>query len=168
MKARDYILPEGYKIKGTNVVFNLEEIYKFCMRWFEHNGWTWAELSYRDSTRSDGGKTIEYNWEARKEFDKYISFVITMDVLTIAKEIEIEEGGRKLKKMKGLIEFSFSAYLEKSEEKFGKGESGKFLRKMYEKYVIRKKIEDAEEVMYREIIELINELKAFLSLHSVE
>ncbi len=165
--ARDYVLPEGYKVKGLNIVFNLEEIYKFFMRWYEHNEWEWKEINYKDSTRPDGGKTIEINWEAKKEFDKYINFVVTMDILIIGKEVEIEENGKKLKRMKGGIEFAFSAYLDKDEKRFGKGNLGKQMRRAYEKYIIRSKVEDAEEALYREILELINEIKAFLNLHVV-
>ncbi len=161
------MLPEGYKVKGTNVVFNLEEIYKFCMRWFDHNGWSWKEISYRDSTRPDGGKVIEFNWEADKEFDRYISFVVTMDVLIIAKKIELEEDGKKLERLKGLMEFNFSAYLDKKEDFFGKGNFGKQLRRLYEKYIIRSKVEDAEEALLRDVMELINEIKAFMNLHVV-
>lgn len=166
--ARDYVLPEGYKIKGTNVVFNLEEIYKFFMHWFEHYDWNWAEISYKDSTRPDGGKSIEINWEAKKKFDDYISFVVTMDILIIGKEIDMEQNGKKFKRMQGLIEFNLSAYLDKNEKRFGTGNTGKNIRRLYERFIIRSKIEEAQEYLYVHIIELVNELKAFLNLHVIE
>ena len=165
--ARDYVLPEGYKIKGTTVIFDLEDIYKFIIRWFDHYEWKWSEVSYKDSTRPDGGKGIEINLEAEKEFDNYITFKVTVDILIGAKEIDIEINGKQTKRMKGLIEFAFSAYLDKKEDKFGKGKFGHDIRRLYEKYILRSKVEDAQEALYRDIIELINEVKAFLNLHVV-
>src|SRR3989344_2043824 len=165
--ARDYVLPEGYKVKGTTVIFDLEDIYKFIIRWFDHYEWKWSEVSYKDSTRPDGGKGIEINLEAEKEFDNYITFKVTVDILIGAKEIDIEINGKQTKRMKGLIEFAFSAYLDKKEDKFGKGKFGHDIRRLYEKYILRSKVEDAQEALYRDIIELINEVKAFLNLDVV-
>ena len=44
----------------------------------------------------------------------------------------------------------------------------KFLREVYDKFIIRRRLEDYEEQIHDEVYELMNEVKAFLNLYKFQ
>ena len=74
MQQRDVIVP-SIKIKEKSI-FNLDELYKILIRWFELHQYDFQEREYRDEDMGEGKKHLEIKWYAEKKIDDYIKFVI--------------------------------------------------------------------------------------------
>jgi len=164
MTQRD-VVASGLKIKQRSV-FNLDELYKIMWRWFELYGYDMQELEYRDSVEGNS-KHLEIKWKATKRIDDYIQLVIITNFLILGLEkAEIEQDGIKIKTDKGEVEINLSAQLEKDyEEKWQDSGWSRVIRDIYDKYVIKNRIESLEGELYEEVYKLIDEVKAFLNLH---
>jgi len=162
---RDYIA-RGIKVKQV-AVFYLDEFYKTMFRWFELNHYDLQEREYRQSV-DPKGKHLEIRWYSEKKIDDYIKFIIEIDFLILGlQDIVVEkEGGVKSKTNKGAIEMRFHAYLLKDyEDKWSKTAFAQFLRAVYDKYIIRNRMETYEDQLSEELQSVIAEAKSFLSLH---
>lgn len=162
---RDYIA-RGVKVKQV-AVFYLDEFYKTMFRWFELNHYNFQEKEYRQST-DPKGKHLEIRWYAEKRIDDYVKFVIEIDFLILGlQDIVVEkEGGVKTKTNKGALELRFNAYLLKDyEDKWSKTAFIQFLRAVYDKYIIRARMEAYEDQLFEELQSVIAEAKSFLALH---
>jgi len=164
MPQRDYIA-SGIKVKQKSV-FNLDELYSVLWHWFEIHGYDFQEHEYRE-TKVPDGSNLEIRWYAEKKVDDYIKYVIEVTFFALGyQKVEIEkEGGVKEKTGKGEIEIQMSAYIEKDYEDRWKGPVLLFFREVYDKYIIRKRIEALEGELYDELYRFIDETKAFLNLH---
>ena len=159
------LVASGLKIKQRSV-FNLSELYQTMWRWFELYGYDMQELEYRDSMEG-GAKHLEVKWRATKRIDDYLQFVIETNFLILGlQDIEIDQEGVKIKTNKGEVEINLNAYMEKDyEEKWQDSGWSRVIRDIYDKYVIKNRIETLEGELYEEIYKLIDEVKAFLNLH---
>ena len=163
MPQRD-IIASGIKIKQRSV-FNLDELYKIMWRWFELYGYDMQELEYRDSLEG-GSKHLEIKWRSTKRIDDYIEFAIYTNFLILGLEkVEIEQDGVKTKADKGEVEMNFTAALNKDPEDKWEGGYNRFLRDVYDKYVIKNRIDSLSGELYEELYKLLDEVKAFLNLH---
>ena len=83
------------------------------------------------------------------------------------KDIEVQREGKKVKMNSGVLEINFQAVLEKDyEDRWESKPIFKFLRGVYDKYIIRNRIDQYEDKIVGEILELIDQSKAFLALES--
>jgi len=163
MPQRDYVA-QFIKVK-QKAVFDLTELYKLMYRWFDLNGYFQQEVEYRDSEEAMG-KHLEIKWYTEKKIDDYIKFIIEPSFLVLGlSKIEIEREGIKTATNKGEVEIRFDAYLLKDyDDKWG-GPVMRFFREVYDKYIIKKRIEDFEGLLQTELYKLIDEIKAFLNMH---
>lgn len=162
---RDYVVPLGYKIK-QKAVFNFEELYKSMYRWFDYYGYGWAELKYSNEVVQSGDKHVEIIWEGKKEINDYLSYVITVEFLMDFGDAQIDKGGVKIKTDAGTIELRCSAYIEKNVDFWEKKPMGKFMRRIYDNFLNKDRLNTEEYNLYIESHKLFNEVKAFLNLHS--
>ena len=163
MSQKDFIF-SGVKIKQGSV-FDLDELYVLLYKWFELYGYDFQEQEYRDIEKA-GKKQIEIRWYAEKKIDDYVKYVIKISMMVVGMEsVEIEEEGVKRKSKKGTLEFRFDAYLEKDYENRWEGGAMKFLREVYDKYIIKGRIESLENELQGELYKFMDEIKAFLNMH---
>ena len=163
MAQRD-VVASGIKIK-QRAIFNLDELYKIIWRWFELYGYDMQELEYRDSLEG-GSKHLEIKWRSKKQIDDYMEYIILTNFLILGLEkVEIEQDGVKSKTDKGEVEMNFTAFINKDPEDKWEGGYNKIIRNVYDKYVIRSRIESLEGELYEELYKLLDEIKAFLNLH---
>jgi hypothetical protein len=101
-----------------------------------------------------------------RKISDYFRFRIRMITRVIRMvSVEVQEEGVKTTKDKGEIEIKFEAYLEKDyENRWEENAIFKFLRGMYDKYIIKSRIEFYEDKLKDETDEYINQIKAFLVL----
>ena len=163
---RDYIVSPPVKVKQS-AIFDMDELYKALFRWFELYHYEFHEREYRESSDPGGGKHLEIRWYAEKKVDDYVKLVIEVDFLVLGlTDVEIEKNGAKTKTNKGTIEMRFSGYLLKDyEDSWSKSAFSTFIRGIYDKYIIRGRLEGYEGLIYDEAHKLIAEAKAFLALH---
>lgn len=148
----------GVKIKQDSV-FSMDELYKLMYRWFEAKGYSFSEVEYR---KFGQGENLEILWYAEKAIDHYAKIVIEIGFLIIGLEkIEIEVEGTKTKSNKGGIEMKFDVILVRDYQK----KFRPWLRKLYEDYIIKSRIEDYRTRASDDANGLFGEIKSFLKLH---
>ena len=81
------------------------------------------------------------------------------------KDAEVEIEGKKVKTNKGEVEIVFKANIIKDYEKRWEDKPlWKFLRGIYEKYIIRETIDEFEDDLEDDVKDMIKDLKAFLRI----
>ncbi|MEK6883534.1 MAG: hypothetical protein AABY22_28155, partial [Nanoarchaeota archaeon] len=140
MPEKDLIFESKIKYVG---IFSFKEFYKFCYDWLvDESGLKVIEKKYEEKIIGDA-KNIESEWEGTKKVSDYFKFeVIVKFKLVNVSEVEVTQGGAKVKANKGEVGISVKAHLIKDYD--GKWEVSpfkKFLRGTYEKYIIPSRVE---------------------------
>ncbi|MEA3378443.1 MAG: hypothetical protein U9Q69_02270 [Nanoarchaeota archaeon] len=167
LKREEDIVPFGYKIKAAGS-FDFQELYQELQRWVTYNGYTWQETKYRIVENPGGSKQVEIKWICPKEIDDYITFTIKMDLQVFHSDIEANVDGVKKKLNKGSYEFRLGAKYEKDWDVWENRMFGNIMKLIYEKILIRKRIEAFEDMLFAEVHELFNEIKAYMKLYGTE
>lgn len=162
MGDKDKITEEKLTHDG---VFDLKDIYNFIYTYFIDNEYVIEEKSYKEKTTGDA-KEIEINWLAKKKINDYFRLLIKIDwrVLRMV-SVEVMKEGRKVKANRGSLEVKFTAFLERDyESKWESSSFYKFLRGVYDEFVIKKTIQGYEEKVSKEMADAVNQTKSFLVL----
>jgi len=155
-----------YKEKLTQVGYwHYEETYNMLFNWLKDHGYALSENSYKEKL-SSGGKEIMIGWEAKKPITDYFLYKIELDWHILGmKDAEVEIDGKKTKTNKGELEIVFKGTIVKDYEKRWEDRPVyKFLRGVYEQYVIRTTIDEYEDDLEDQTKELITDIKAFLRI----
>ena len=153
------------KIKYTGI-FDFKSFYKFCHEWLtEELGLNLSEDKYTEKLAGNE-KTIEITWSTFKKVTDYFRFNIKLKYkITGLQEVEITEAGKKIKTNKGVIELKVKGELVRDYEgKFERTAFNKFLRSIYEKWVIKSRIDQYEDKLITDCDEFLSQAKAFLDL----
>ena len=155
------------KLKHSGM-FDFKELYRFCYSfWKETKEYFILEKAYGEKITATG-KEIEIEWEAMKKVSDYFKLIIGMKWRIVGMtEVEAEREGKKVKISKGDIEIAVTSKLIRDYE--GKWEASafwKFSRSIYDKYIIKNKIEEMEDKIFGDSDEFLAQVKAFLSLEA--
>jgi hypothetical protein len=152
------------KIKQTNV-FDFKETYRFVYDWLVDNGYSVTEESYSEKVGA-GGKEIEISWSAKRKISDYFRFIISIDWRILGMtDTEVQKQGKKVKMNKGQIEIKVSGTLEKDyEDRWENNPLFKFLRGVYDRYIIKSRVESYEDKLSGDAEELIAQIKSWLAL----
>lgn len=157
---------EIYVEKLTQVGYwDYNETYIMLYNWLKDHGYNVTENVYKEKLTS-GGKEIIIDWDATKKVTDYFKHKINLQwhILTM-KDAEVEIDGKKVKTNKGELEIKFKGIIEKDYEKRWEDKPiHKFMRGLYEEYVIRKTIDEYEDDIEDDTKEIISDLKAFLRI----
>lgn len=162
MVEKDVVYKGKVKHRG---LFDFAELYRFCYDWLIDKDYLVTEKSYSEKVTA-GGKEVEIEWDARKKISDYFRFVLKINWRIIGMtETEAQRNGVKMKINKGQLEIAFSATIEKDyEHRWENSAFLKFLRGVYDRYIIRGRIESYEEKIFEEVDEYIAQVKSFLAL----
>ena len=153
------------KIKYSGV-FSFNEFYKFCYEWLkEEGGLDISEEKYVEKLKGDS-KDIEVAWKGTKKITDYfkVEMGISFRVLGL-KKVEMTKGGAKIETNKGSINVGIKSTLIRDYDgKFEKDAIRKFLRGIYEKWVIAARIEEMEGKLIGDSDEFLGQAKAYLDL----
>lgn len=152
------------KLKHTGI-WDFKETYRFIYDWLSDNDYLITEKSYNEKITS-GGKDIEIAWEARRKISDYFRFVLKLNWRILGmSDVEVQKNGAKTKANKGYIEIKFAAVLEKDyEHRWENSGFMKFLRGVYDRYIIVGRIDNYEDKLFGEVDELIAQTKSWLAL----
>ena len=154
------------KIKYTGI-FSFKDFYKFCYEWLtEETGLNVAELVYNEKIIPGNKKEIKVEWEGKRKVTDYFRYVVKvkMEIYQL-EDIEAVQEGVKVKTNKGMVEVKVKGILERDwQGKFEKDAFRKFLRGLYEKWIIPSRIEQYEDKLINDLDEFLTEAKAFLTL----
>ncbi|MGY4884744.1 MAG: hypothetical protein ACP5NZ_04170 [Nanobdellota archaeon] len=163
MAEKEKIFSSKVKYEG---ILDFKEFYKFCYRWLtEETELDVIENKYGEKISGDA-KGIKVEWEGTRKVTDYFKFqvVVKFEVLNLT-NVEITQEGRKVKMNKGIVEVSIKGSLIRDYEgKFEKTASQKFMRSIYEKWVIYSRIKEYEAKLVDDCNEFLSQAKAFLDL----
>lgn len=160
---QDKIFSSKLKYEG---IVNFKEFYKFCYQWLsEETGLDIIENKYSEKIRGDL-KGIKIEWTGFRKITDYFQFKVEIKFeISNLSNVEIVQDGRKIQMNKGLIEMTVKGTLVRDYEgKFEKNASQKFMRGIYEKWVIYARIKEYEDKLIDDCNEFLYEAKAFLDL----
>lgn len=144
--------------------FSYSDLYAFCYQWLKDEGYSVKENSYTEKV--SGAKEILIEWTAEKAVTDYFQNVISLKwhILGMT-DAEVERGGKKEKTNKGDLKMTFSAEMQRDYESRWEGKVfNKFLRGIYDKYIIRTTKEEYEGRLKDKAESFVEDTKSFLML----
>ena len=160
MAEKDTVFSGKFKQKG---IFDFKDFYGFTYDWLKGEGYKVTEKVYSEEITGDS-KKIEIDWECKKKVSDYFQFVIKVKWMVLGlKNVEVQREGKKLKMNSGQIEVKVGGVLVKDyEHKWEDHPSWKFLRGIYDRYIVKSRIDQYEGNLRDEVEEFIAQSKAFL------
>jgi len=149
-----------------NGYFSFSEFYNFCYSWLtEETGLLIIEKKYSEKIVGDA-KNIEITWMGHKKMTDYFQLETKIDFrITGLTKVEINQGGVKVNTNKGSVEIKMaSSLLRDYQGKYETSAIRKFLRSVYEKWIIPSRIDEFGGTVYKESDEFLNQAKAYLDL----
>jgi hypothetical protein len=148
-------------------IFSFADFYNFCYSWVKEEigmGFL-SEAKYEEKLKGDA-KEITIEWEGKKELTDFFRFDIKVSFeIKNLKNVEITQEGRKVKMNEGSVKLSTKGILVRDYKgKFEMSAFNKFLRSIYEKWVIPARIEEFKDKIARDCDEFLNQAKAYLDL----
>ncbi|MBU2522759.1 MAG: hypothetical protein KKE23_00515 [Nanoarchaeota archaeon] len=152
------------KVKHSGF-FDFREIYSFIYTLLSDLEYSVEEKNYGEKTKGDQ-KEIEVNWLAKRKISDYFRFIVKVDIRTFRMaNADVVKDGVKTSVNKGDFEVKFTAFLEKDyENRWENTAFVKFLRGLYEKYIIPSAIDSYSGQLEDEANSLSNQTKALLDL----
>ncbi len=166
MSKEDVIIKEiKIKYKG---IFDLSLLYKKLREWLMDTGFSDpiedGEKKYGERIKPNG-KQIEIVWETSKKAEDY--FKLKIDIrffINGLTEAEVEREGKKIKLDNCELEMVFvSTLIRDADNKWEHDHP--FMFKLYEKYIIKHKIEEFKIELYKATNRYVDEVKNFLNLY---
>jgi len=166
MVEQDILFKSKIKHKG---VFDFSETYRILYEWLIEQGYDVNEKSYKENIGAGGAKEIEIEWEATRKVSDYFKNMLKIKWHPLGMtKVEAEIDGVKQKMDKGSFEIEATAILLKDYESRWENKSFfKFLRTLYDKYLIRERVEQYEGKLIGELDQFVAQTKSFLALTGV-
>ena len=163
MVEKSTIVKEELKYKGLG---DFKDVYEYAYNWLKDEDFVITERKYEEINKGDA-KEIRFWWEVNKKVTDYfrISLDMKWQILNM-REVEVEINGKR-KKMNefGELKIVIKGVLEKDySSKWGLKGFNKFLREIYDKYVIPTRTEEMEIKVSEVVQQFKDEIKAFLDL----
>jgi hypothetical protein len=162
MAERDNVFKQALKQKGF---FSYSDLYNFCYNWFKDHRYKLFEESYTEKLQSNG-KEIVIEWSAKKKVSDYFKEEIKVKwhILGLT-DAEVMIGDKKEKTNKGEIKIAVAADLIRDyEENWDKTAFYKFMRGIYDKYIIRNTKDLYEDRLGEAALNFFEDTKAFLNM----
>lgn len=164
MAQEDTIFSSKVKYAG---VFNFKDFYQFCYQWLSDEvGLSVEEEEYSEKI-SGAVKNIDIKWKGSKEVSDYFKNVVKIEFKILAmSDVEINQGGKKMKSNKGEISVKVKGVLVKDYEgKFETNAKMKIWRGIYEKWIIGGRVREYEDRLAGKCDEFLGQSKAFLDIN---
>jgi len=164
MSEQDTIFSSSMKYSG---IFSFKDFYQFCYEWLtEETGLDeFSEDKYEEKLKGDS-KDIIVQWTGAKEVTDYFKFQIEIKFqISKLKNVEITQGEKKIPTNEGQVKMIIKGILIRDYKgKFETTAFNKFLRSIYEKWVIPSRIEQFEGKLFSDCNDFLEQTKAYLDL----
>ena len=162
MSEKDSIFKGRIIQKG---IFNFKDVYEFLYDYLVDENYDISETKYVEKLEGNT-KNLEIVWDATKEVSDYFKFEITATWSILGlKKVKVKKDDQEIIMDSGSIEIKFTAVLIKDyENRWENNPQLKFIRGMYDRYIIRSRIDSYEIKIWEEINELIAQTKSFLAI----
>ena len=162
MAEKDLIVKEKLEHSG---IFDFPTLYSFAHSWLKEGGYGVNEDRY--SEKVGGGKRdIIIEWKATKNISDYFreEYKIKFEIKELT-NVEVEIDGEKKKTNQGKVEVEISGTLVKDKEsKWETSPFNKFLRDVYNKFIIPARVNDRAESVGNTARTFLEKIKSFLEL----
>ena len=164
MAEKDTVFKGKLKQAG---IFDFNEFYSFAYDWLRSEDYSVTESVYSEKVAGEA-KDVDISWEAKKKISDYFEFIIKVDWKILGmKKIKVKKEDKEVNMNSGLVEIKFFASLVKDHEnKWEDHPFWKFLRGIYDRYIIRSRIDSYEDKLIEETEELIAQAKSFLAIEA--
>lgn len=162
MAEKDLIIKEKIENSG---LFEFSKLYSFAHTWWKNEGYGVVEDKYSEKI-SGTSRDLTIEWKITKDLSDYFKFEIKVKIeVTGMTEVEAEIDGEKRKMNKGKVSIEISSNLIKDRKnKWENSSFNKFLRDVYNKYVIKERVDSIEDKLKGDTKEFKEEVKKFLEL----
>lgn len=163
MPERDILFKTKVKHKG---IFDFAETYRILYQWLIDQGYDLNEKTYKEVLGPGGSRELEIEWEALRKVSDYFRYLLEVKWHPIGMTVvEVEIDGIKQKMNKGQFEIEVKSTLIKDyEDRWGTTPLLRFLRGLYDRYIIKERAEQYEAKLIAEMDEFVNQCKSFLAL----
>lgn len=163
MAEKDEIAEQKVKWKG---LFHFKDTYTFLYRWLEDEDYNIEEQKYLEEVEGGAKKKIEINWVAEKKLSDYFKIQLKLSWRILGmKDVEVEKDGERVKMNDASIEIKVKGVLVKDyESTWETNPLMKFLRGVYEKFIIEGRVEKYEKKVFGEVNDTTEQIKAFLAI----
>lgn len=163
MPEKDTIFSSKMKYEG---IVDFPEFYKFCYEWLrDEMELELSEEKYQEKIKGDS-KDIDIEWKGIRRLTDYFrcDVKVTFQILRLTK-LEIVQNGKKVKTNQGSVEIKIKGILVRDYQgKFEVNSTRKFMRAIYEKWVIPARIEEYENKIIGDCDEFLSQAKAYLDI----
>lgn len=163
MAEKELIFSTKIKYRG---IFLFKDFYNFCYDWLtDETGLFVMEDKYIEQLEGSA-KNIDVVWTGIKKVTDYFKFQVEVSFRLIRlTNVEISKDNKKIKTNKGSVEIKVKGTLVRDYQgKFETSAFQKFLRSIYEKWVIPSRIDEFEGKLIEECDEFLTQTKAYLDL----
>ncbi len=163
MAEKDTVFSSRVRYKG---IFSFSDFYNFCHQWLtEETGLKVSEDKYSEKISGDS-KKIEIKWTGEKKITDYFRFDAKVEFNIVGlKKVEISKEGTKVETNQGTVQVKIKGILVRDYKgKFETTAFNKFLRGIYEKWIITSRIEEFENKIAEDCDEFLSQAKAYLDL----
>lgn len=162
MVEKDRIFKGKIKQKG---IYNFKDFYEFLYSYLMDENYDVFETKYTEKISGES-KDVEIVWKATKEVSDYFKFEIQAHWIILGmKKVKVKKEGQEVTMDSGTLEINFEGILNKDfENRWENNAFWKFMRGIYDRYIIKSRISDYEIKIFDEVNELIAQAKSFLAL----
>ncbi len=162
MAEKELVIEENFDHSG---IFDFNAFYKFMHGWLDDEGFGVIERRYSEKI-SGNTRDIAFEWFATKAVSDYFRIEIKMKFeAEKLNDVEVEIDGDKKKMNKGKVKGKFEAALVKDpDSKWDRAPFTRFMRDVYNKYIIPARIGNMQEEVRKYVITFKEAIKRFLEL----
>ena len=163
MVELDQLLKSKVKHSG---IFDFKETYRILWEWLVDQGYDINEKNYKEVLGAGNAREIEIEWDAVRKVSDYFRNEIKVNWHIIGMtSVEVEIDGVKQKMNKGQFELEAKCILQKDyDDRWTSNPFYKFLRTLYDRYIIPARRDQYEGKLIGEMDEFIAQCKSFLAL----
>jgi hypothetical protein len=162
MTDKDLILKEKVEHVG---LFDFKGFYAFAHSWFKDEKYGVTEEKYSEKVKGNA-RDLRIEWKATKTLSDYfkIEQAIVFEIWGMT-DVEAEIDGEKKKMNKGTVGAEIKGALVRDHDsKWESSPQWRFLREIYNKYIIPSRVEKMEDKVRGDVQTFKDELKAYLDL----
>ncbi|MBS3089692.1 hypothetical protein J4461_02300 [Candidatus Pacearchaeota archaeon] len=163
MAEKEVLIKEKIEHEG---IFNFKDFYKYSYQWFKDEQYGGlVEEKYQEKV-TPAGREILVEWKLGKKLSDYFKIEISIKIEVFGlQDVEAEIDGKKKKTNKGNLRMEIKGMITKDpNSNWESPPLYKFLREIYDKYVIPGRIDGVEDIVTSDVKDFKEALKAFLEL----
>jgi len=162
MVERDRVFRGKIKNKG---IFNFKDFYEFLWDFLADENYDTFEEKYTEKVEGES-KNMEIIWNSTKEVSDYFRFEYRIRWAILGmKKVKVKKEGQEVIMDSGTVDIRFESFIQKDyENRWENNAFFKFIRGLYDRYIMKSKSDDFELKLFHETNEVIAQAKAFLAM----